>query len=78
MDSAQQGYNMDIETSHSTRNEIAFIRNLGMFRPKEKRKETRSELLDSYLASCAKRVNWDDIYKSKCIRFAKKELKKCA
>lgn len=69
---------MDMETSHSTINEIAFIRNLGMYRPKEKRKETRAELLDSYLSSCAKRVNWDDIDKSECIKIAKKELKKCA
>lgn len=66
---------MDRETSHSTENEIKFINNLGTYRPKEKRRESREELLDRYLASCAKRVNWGNIDKAECIRFAKKELK---
>ena len=50
---------MDRETSHSTENEIKFITNLGTYRPKEKRRETKEEFID----------------KSECIRFAKKELK---
>jgi len=63
------------ETSHSTENEIKFINNLGTYRPKDQRKESREELLERYLSSCAKRVNWGYIDKSECIRFAKKELK---
>ena len=66
---------MDRETSHSTENEIKFITNLGTYRPKEKRRETKEEFLDRYLSSCAKRVDWGHIDKSECIRFAKKELK---
>lgn len=66
---------MDRETSHSTENEIKFINNLGTYRPKEKRRETREELLDRYLSSCSKRVNWGNIDKSECIKFAKRELK---
>ena len=66
---------MDRKTSHSTENEIKFINNLGTYRPKEKRRETREELLDRYLSSCSKRVNWGNIHKSECIKFAKRELK---
>ena len=59
---------MDRETSHSTENEIKFITNLGTYRPKEKRRETKEEFLE-------KRVDWGHIDKSECIRFAKKKLK---
>jgi hypothetical protein len=61
----------------NTISELIWLDNIGSYIEKGRFKFTKREILEGYLKSCKKRVNWGSIDKNKCITHANKLLFAC-
>lgn len=61
------------EASHGTKQEIAFLENIGTFC--ETRSQSRRELLAAYIKAAALRSRWGHIHKNAVLDHAQKLLK---